>query len=98
VKKVGVNCFVEDDEDREIELHPHREEEVEKQIARLNRVRRERDAVAVTAALARARSAAAGNENVMPSVMDAVEAYATVGEVCGVFREVFGSYNERVVF
>jgi methylmalonyl-CoA mutase, N-terminal domain len=98
MKKVGVNCFVEEDEDREIELHPHREEEVEKQIARLNRVRRERDAAAVTATLARVRSAAAGNENVMPSVMDAVEAYATVGEVCGVFREVFGSYNERVLF
>ncbi len=99
IKKVGVNCFVDDDDDedddaRSIEFHPYREKEAAEQIARLHRVRRERDDEAVKATLARVRAAAESKENVMPAVMDAVEAYATVGEVCGVFREVFGGYEE----
>jgi methylmalonyl-CoA mutase N-terminal domain/subunit len=98
VKKVGVNCFVDQEEDREVEFHPYREEEARQQVERLRRRRAERDGAAVTAALDRVRAAAASKENVMPSVMDAVEAYATVGEVCGVFKEVFGAYREPIRF
>ncbi len=99
IKKVGVNCFVEEgEEDREIEFHPYREEEAQKQIDRLAAIRAKRDGAAVEAGLAKVRAAAAKGENVMPSVMDAVEAYATVGEICGVLKEVFGTYQEPVRF
>jgi len=99
IKKVGVNCFVEDeDEEREIEFHPYNDEETQKQVERLNGIRAKRDSAAVEAGLAGVRAAAEKGENVMASVMDAVEAYATVGEVCGVLKEVFGTYQEPVRF
>ena len=100
VKKVGVNCYTEEgeDEDPDMEFHPYREEEAEKQLERLARIKRERDAGMVRAALEKVRAAATAGENVMPSVIDAVEVYCTVGEVCGVLGEVFGRYDEPVKF
>ncbi len=65
---------------------------------RLNRVRRERDQNRVQQALDALRKAAAGPENVMPYLIDASNAYATMGEMMGVFREVFGEYTEAPVF
>jgi methylmalonyl-CoA mutase N-terminal domain/subunit len=99
LKKVGVNCFVEDGaEEAEVAIHPYREEEGRRQVERLRRVRRERDGGAVEAALARVRAAAKAGSNVMPPIMDAVEAYATVGEVCAALRQVYGTYVEPVRF
>ena len=95
IEKVGVNVFREEEEtERAVEFHPYRAAEGEEQLARLRRVRSERDASAVTTALAEVRRAAAEGRNVMPPVIAAVKAWATVGEVCGVFREVFGTYQE----
>jgi len=65
-----------------------------RQIERLERVRRERDNVAVMEKLAALREAAQGAQNLMPYILDAVRVYATLGEVCGVLREVFGEYRE----
>lgn len=98
IKKVGVNCFTEEEEERDIEFHPYREEEAKEQIARLSRVRRERDNRAVETALEEVRAAASSSANVMSAVMAAVEAYATVGEVCGTLKDVFGTYQEPVRF
>jgi len=98
LKKVGVNCHMEEEEEPDVEFHPYREEEAQTQIERLARIRRERDADAVGSLLDRVRAAATRGENVMPAVVDAVEAYATVGEVCGVLKEVFGAYQEPVRF
>ncbi len=97
-KKVGANCFVEEEAAQEIEFHPYREEDAARQLERLCKVRAERDGAAVAAALDRVRSAARAGENVMPSVMDAVEAYATVGEVCAALQEVFGTFEEPIRF
>jgi len=98
VKKVGVNCFVEEEAAQEVEFHPYREQEAAKQIERLRRIRAERDGEAVKKLLERVRAAAATTENVMPAVIDAVEAYATVGEVCGALKDVFGAYREPIRF
>jgi len=98
VKKVGVNCYREDEEEPDVEFHPYRVEEADEQRRRLDRVRTQRDGAKVAATLGRVRAAAAGSKNVMEPVMDAVEAYATVGEVCTVFKEVFGTYREPVRF
>ena len=70
---------------------------VDEQLARLARHRRERDAEAVASALAALRAACAGDANLMPPILDAVRAYATLGEICGAMREVFGEYRPPTV-
>jgi methylmalonyl-CoA mutase N-terminal domain/subunit len=70
-----------------------------RQVDRLNRVRAERDAADVEAGLRRLADAARdGTTNLMYPILDAVNAYATLGEITGVFRQVFGEYQEPVFF
>ena len=66
------------------------------QIAALARVRAGRDPRAVSAALERLDGAARGSENLMPHILDAVEAYASIGEVSDAFRKVHGEYREAL--
>ncbi|MFP4048335.1 MAG: methylmalonyl-CoA mutase [Desulfovermiculus sp.] len=69
--------------------------EVEKaQVERVQAVREERDSDQVQATLNALRQAAQSETNVMPSIVDAVKAYATIGEICDVMREVFGEHRE----
>ena len=68
-----------------------------RQVARLARVRRERDNERVGVALEALRGAARGTENTMPHILDCVRAYATLGEIMDVFREVFGEYREPTI-
>jgi methylmalonyl-CoA mutase N-terminal domain/subunit len=93
---VGVNEF-EIEEEPTVDLEEVTEEDERAQRERLAEVRAERDDAAVEAALDDLRAAAAGEENVMPSLVDAVKAYATVGEICGVLREEFGEYQPGAV-
>jgi methylmalonyl-CoA mutase N-terminal domain/subunit len=69
-----------------------------RQIERLRKVRAERDEARVCAALAALRQAAEGDENLMPRIVDAVRAYASIGEMTAVLREVFGEFQEPVQF
>jgi methylmalonyl-CoA mutase N-terminal domain/subunit len=94
---VGVNDYV-IDERLAIPILQMDPQGYERQVARLNRVRSERDAAAVAAALERLRVAAEGTENLMDPILDAVNAYATLGEITDVFRRVFGEYQEPVFF
>ncbi|MDP6622822.1 MAG: methylmalonyl-CoA mutase family protein [Alphaproteobacteria bacterium] len=89
---VGVNRF-EDDDDPAIELHRPRPEVVEAQIAKLQSLRRERDNAAVRGALAALEGEARGDGNLMYPILEAVRAYATIGEICAVLRDVFGEYR-----
>ncbi len=98
IRRVGVNCYVQEEESREIEMHPFREEEARAQVARLARVRKKRDDAAVETRLDVLYRVARDGRNVMPAVMDAVEVYATVGEICDVLREVYGTYVEPIRF
>ncbi len=66
-------------------------------MARLNHIRQTRDAAQLERALAELRTVAAGEGNMMPAILDCVRAYATLGEMCDVLREVFGIYQETVV-
>ena len=97
---VGVNAHGDPDEALEIPLLEVSEESLRRHLARLERTRRERDPQAVESALARLRGCAshAGSSatNVMPALIDCAKAYATLGEMCGVFRAVFGEYREPV--
>jgi methylmalonyl-CoA mutase, N-terminal domain len=65
----------------------------DKQISRLQEVRASRDDQAVSQALSLLKRAAAGTENVMPFILDAVREYATLGEICLVLRQVYGEYK-----
>jgi methylmalonyl-CoA mutase N-terminal domain/subunit len=95
---VGVNKFVQQDEEPPFIFRPNPESE-RSQKERLDRVRKERDQAAVDAALSRLEevsrdgdgSAEAGN--LMYPIVEAVKAYASVGEICGVMRRVFGDYQ-----
>lgn len=93
---VGVNKF-HVPEPLEIPILAMDPEGEAKHLARLNRVRAERDGAQVQAALAALRAAALGDGNLMYPVLDAVRAYATLGEICDVLREVFGVYTEVAV-
>ena len=64
-----------------------------RQFERLSRLRRERDNEMVSTKLQALRQAAQGDENLMPYLVEAVSAYATLGEVCDVLRSVFGEYR-----
>jgi methylmalonyl-CoA mutase N-terminal domain/subunit len=64
------------------------------QIESLSRVRADRDSAAVGAAVARLENAARGSANLMPHILEAVEVYATVGEISDAFRRVYGEYRE----
>jgi len=94
---VGVNrfCAKEDPSQRRRELGI----EVEKrQIARLRRVKENRDNKRVKEVLSELRRAAEGNRNLMPIALEAVRAHVTVGEICGILREVLGEYKEPTTF
>jgi methylmalonyl-CoA mutase, N-terminal domain len=66
-------------------------------LARLAHIRQTRDNGVAEQRLAELRAAAAGDTNMMPAILDCVRAYATLGEMCDVLREVFGVYQETVV-
>jgi len=88
---VGVNRFGGDDDAVEIvKISPQHERE---QVEALRQLRTKRDAAGVDARLAEVRRAAEGTANLLPPMRDALEAYATIGEVCGVLRDVFGEYR-----
>jgi len=69
----------------------------ERQMARVDRLRRTRNTVMVSRALDRLRKAAAGTENTMPALLDAVRASATIGEMCTALRDVWGEYREQAI-
>ena len=70
---------------------------VEHQLKRLEHHRRERDPAQVEAALVALRAACHGTANLMPPIIECVRAYATLGEICGAMREVFGEYQAPTV-
>jgi methylmalonyl-CoA mutase, N-terminal domain len=95
---VGVNDHVMDEELRVPTLYVDPAKE-RIHLERLERVRQTRDNERVGAALRALEGASRRpNENVMPYLLDAVQAYATMGEIMGVFRRVFGAYTETAIY
>jgi methylmalonyl-CoA mutase N-terminal domain/subunit len=92
---VGVNRFLEGNEDDQIDLLRITNEDEARQRKRLDAVKADRDQAAVEAALARLASEAADPEvNLMPTLIDAVRTYATLGEIMGSMADVFGRHVE----
>ncbi|MCW7077176.1 MAG: methylmalonyl-CoA mutase family protein [Candidatus Syntropharchaeales archaeon] len=94
---VGVNEFTTED-DTPVEILQITEEAERRQIARTQRLRAERDEKLWRESLDRLRNAAEGSENLMPYILEAVKAYATLGEIMDTFREVWGEFREPLVF
>jgi len=89
---VGVNEYEVDEEPR-VDIEEVDEDDEKRQKERLQAVKAERDDGDVEAALGALREAAAGDDNLVPPIVDAVKAYATVGEISDVLREEFGEYR-----
>jgi len=97
---VGLNDFVGSTEGNGARIIPilRIDAQIERsQIARLGALRAKRDTVRAKSALAELQRRAATAENLLPAILDAVEAYATVGEISDALRRVFGEYLESVV-
>ncbi|MCC6382268.1 MAG: methylmalonyl-CoA mutase, partial [Dehalococcoidia bacterium] len=93
---VGVNEYTDGGEQRPSIFNVDRRL-VDHQLTRLEGHRRNRDRAKVEASLARLRETCAGHENTMPAILDAVRSYATLGEICGAMRDVFGEYQAPTV-
>ena len=89
---VGVNDFV--TKEKPLDILQIDETVAHRQAARLSKLRNDRSAAEVDRKLTALRKAAAGSENLMPFIYEAVKAYATLGEICETMRTVFGPYEE----
>lgn len=89
---VGMNKFTVDEEQKFDYMKVNSAAETE-QVTRLRKLRSTRNNSAVKKALSGLRTAAKGETNLLPIIIDAVRAYATIGEICGVLRDVFGEYR-----
>jgi methylmalonyl-CoA mutase N-terminal domain/subunit len=91
---VGVNEF-KTDEKQKIEIFKLNDEAIKKQIERLKKLRSERDNDKVKNSLKKLRECALLGENLMPAIIECVEAYATIGEISDTLREIWGEFKER---
>jgi methylmalonyl-CoA mutase N-terminal domain/subunit len=90
---VGVNDFVQTDEPP-LQILYIDESASERQLAKLDALKQRRDAGQVQRVLDTLRQRARTRDNLMPPILDAVRAYATIGEMCDALREVWGEYEE----
>jgi methylmalonyl-CoA mutase N-terminal domain/subunit len=95
-KIVGVNAFTEKNQEQ-IELLQIDGSSQGHQLEKLAKLKARRDNPAVAKALDSLKRAAEGRENTMPFILDAVRVYATLGEICDTFRNVFGGYTETSI-
>jgi len=95
--KVGVNRYTEGEEE-DVDLHEYRGQSAEEQMRSLAEVKRTRDDKEVTRCLRQLEKTAREKGNVMPDLLQCCKAYATVGEMAGVFRNVFGEFKEPSIF
>jgi methylmalonyl-CoA mutase, N-terminal domain len=95
--KIGVNKYT-GGEQGEVELHEYSDESAEEQIKSLKEVRRFRDNREVTRTLTALEKATKEKKNVMPYLVDCCKAYATLGEMTSVFRDIFGEFVEPSIF
>lgn len=93
---VGVNEFIAGNEET-VPILRIGEEVSRQQLVKADRTRRTRSKLAVDRALDKLKKAAAGRDNTMPAILDAVRAYATIGEMCDALRDVWGEYQEEAI-
>lgn len=94
---VGVNKFISDDAHKGeyLTVNPFGGA---KQVAKVNKMKASRDNAAVKASLEKLKKSAQGEDNLLPHIINAVKAYATLGEICDILREEFGEYQPSIYF
>jgi methylmalonyl-CoA mutase N-terminal domain/subunit len=97
VTKVGVNKYT-GGVDMEVELHEYDEQGAQRQIERVKELRKNRDNKAVKQSLNALQRAAVEQKNVMPFLVECCKSYATIGEMAGVLRNVFGEHIDPGLF
>ncbi|MEY8001352.1 methylmalonyl-CoA mutase family protein [Clostridium sp. Mt-5] len=95
---VGVNKYVEENEKVDIPMVEIDESVEKEQLKRLADVKRQRDGRQVSKCLKDVETACKKGENVMPYCIEAVKSYATVEEICNVYREVYGEYRDPGIY
>jgi len=95
--KVGVNIYKEGTP-MDVELHEYNYESAEKQIESLRKVKKERSSSEVARTLKELERVTREGKNVMPALVECCKAYATVGEMTGIFRQIFGEFQEPSLF
>ncbi len=94
---IGVNKYVIEEQPPTdlLKLDP---EVAQRQLSKLQKVKEDRDSEKVQVSLDNLKKAAQGSANLMPFIVDAVRCYATLGEMCGVLREIYGEYEQKINF
>jgi methylmalonyl-CoA mutase N-terminal domain/subunit len=96
---IGVNRFVEDEEQHDIEIHPYDPTTAERQVARTQRVRRERDNALIARLLDQLVAVARDDtQNIMPVTIELVRNGATMGDIVEELKGLWGTYRETPVF
>lgn len=93
---VGVNRFISEETQNDPILKVDQSAE-DKQVKKLKDLKASRDNTRVNETLAHLKLAAQSDANLMPFILDCVKSYASIGEICGVLRDVFGEYRETIV-
>jgi methylmalonyl-CoA mutase N-terminal domain/subunit len=96
-KIVGVNDYIFEDQ-ISIPILKMDQKGEHRQINRLKKLRKTRNNQKLEKYFNRLRKAAGGSENLMPYIIDCVKSYGTLGEICGIFREIFGEYEEPAIY
>jgi len=94
---VGLNRYQDEDEEVSIPVFQVDPDTERRQVQRLQEVRETRDSEAVGSALAAVKDAAEQGENIIPATIEAAKAYATLGEICDVLRDVYGVYHPSTI-
>lgn len=94
---VGVNRFTIEEEEKELRLHEYDSRVAREQVERLNQVKRTRNGEDVKKRLDQIRQAARDRQNLMPHLIDAFKHQLSLGEVCQVFKEEYGTFQQPLV-
>lgn len=98
IPKVGVNIFQREEAPKPVEFHPYNAEAADFQVEKLRKIRKQRNPKEVERCLKKLKRDAQNDNNLMPTVIDAVKEYATVGEITQVLKDVYGEYEEPIFF
>jgi methylmalonyl-CoA mutase N-terminal domain/subunit len=98
IPKVGVNMFQRDEDPKPVDFHPYNSDAANYQIEKLKKIKGNRNKENVQSCLSKLKADCENNSNLMPAVIEAVKAYATVGEIIQVMKDVYGEYEEPIFF
>lgn len=96
VKVVGKNCFRQDNENPNLKLKNWNDDAPRKQVASLHKVKTNRDEKKVAEGLLKLKKSIERNENIMPSLIEIVKSYATLGEITALMKEYYGEHEQAV--